>query len=104
VPLRGDDFPSPASTSAPAPIVSCSSSIIVSSVLDEIAPTTVIRHIIDDWFDVIHSVCPIYHHANFLRRLENGDTTRDPVRMCTAENIVLNILITIHFVPSYTKF
>ncbi|EPE30334.1 hypothetical protein GLAREA_13057 [Glarea lozoyensis ATCC 20868] len=45
---RGDDFPSPASTSTLAAVVSHSFSIIVSSILDKIAPTTVIRHIIDD--------------------------------------------------------
>ncbi|MAD81391.1 MAG: hypothetical protein CL912_00375 [Deltaproteobacteria bacterium] len=46
--------------------------------MDQIAPFETIRRIIDDWFSLIHSVCPIHHRANFLKRLGNGNLDHDP--------------------------
>lgn len=36
------------------------------------------KRILDDWFDLIHSVCPIHHRANFLKRLADDDASHDP--------------------------
>lgn len=45
--------------------------------LDQLAPFSVIEEIIRDWFELIHSVCPIFHHATFIERLNHGDLASD---------------------------
>jgi hypothetical protein len=37
----------------------------------------VVAQIIDDWFELIHSVAPLLHRGHFLGRLSNGDATTD---------------------------
>jgi hypothetical protein len=60
------------------------------SALEELGPFPVVMHIIDDWFEAIHSVAPILHRRRFLRRLSNGDAETDPefcglvVSLCAA--------------------
>ncbi|PVH77460.1 hypothetical protein DL98DRAFT_637555 [Cadophora sp. DSE1049] len=75
------DLPStsPTSTSTTAITPNSTSTYLAPlSILDQIAPRETIRRIIDDWFNLIHSVCPIHHRANFLKRLGNGDLDNDP--------------------------
>jgi hypothetical protein len=50
----------------------------VGEVLEQLGQLSQIRQIIDDWFELIHSVAPIVHRGQFLRRLANGDASRDP--------------------------
>ncbi|KAG4421307.1 hypothetical protein IFR04_005609 [Cadophora malorum] len=75
------DLPStsPTSTSTAAITPSSTSTYLPPlPILDQIAPFETIRRIIDDWFSLIHSVCPIHHRANFLKRLGNGNLDHDP--------------------------
>lgn len=65
------------STVVSPPLFSASPSEPVRDVLEQLGPFPLIRQIIDDWFELIHSVAPILHRAQFLSRLENGDATRD---------------------------
>lgn len=34
---------------------------------------------IHDWFDLIHSVCPIFHRGIFLTRLASGEAAQDGI-------------------------
>lgn len=45
--------------------------------LNRLAHPTIIEHIINDWFLLIYSVCPIFHHASFMERLRLGDAAID---------------------------
>lgn len=46
-------------------------------VLEELGPLPIITHLVDDWFEVIHSVAPILHRRRFLQRLSSGDAESD---------------------------
>lgn len=48
------------------------------SALEQLADADTVKRILDDWFDLIHSVCPIHHHANFFKRLADDDASHDP--------------------------
>jgi hypothetical protein len=48
-----------------------------SSSFDQLGPSAIIEQIIHDWFELVHSVCPILHRASFLKRLTDGDVARD---------------------------
>ncbi|CZR68907.1 uncharacterized protein PAC_18808 [Phialocephala subalpina] len=72
--LRSPTGPSVTSPS----IYSESPSELSLNVLDQLGPSTLIRQIIDDWFQLIHSVAPILHRGHFLRRLSDGDASHDP--------------------------
>ncbi len=82
---------SPTSTSTSV-ISPTSTSVYVTPppILDQIAPPEVIRRIIDDWFNIIHSVCPIHHRSSFLQRLAQGNANNDPeflavvISLCSA--------------------
>ncbi|KAL3419464.1 hypothetical protein PVAG01_09686 [Phlyctema vagabunda] len=45
--------------------------------LSGLGPPHVIEHIIDDWFELIYSVCPMLHHGTFTTRLSRGDADID---------------------------
>ncbi|KAH6721627.1 hypothetical protein BKA61DRAFT_591065 [Leptodontidium sp. MPI-SDFR-AT-0119] len=75
------DLPStsPTSTSTTAITPNSTSTYLPSlPILDQIAPPEIIKCILDDWFNLIHSVCPIHHRSNFLKRLADGDVEKDP--------------------------
>jgi hypothetical protein len=44
------------------------------NLLELLAPIPVIRLIIRDWFELIHSVCPALHRTDFLRRLQDSSS------------------------------
>ena len=48
-----------------------------SSSIDQLGPSTIIAQIVHDWFELVHSVCPILHRASFLKRLTDGDVAHD---------------------------
>lgn len=48
-----------------------------SNILEQLGSSSLIRRIIEDWFELIHSVAPILHRGQFLKRLEDGDASRD---------------------------
>src|SRR5450432_1192273 len=50
----------------------------ISSSLGHLGPSAMIEQIVHDWFELIHSVCPILHRASFLKRLTDGDAAHDP--------------------------
>ena len=56
---------------------STSPSELTSEVLAQLGPSSLVRQIIDDWFEFIHSVAPILHRGQFLSRLEADDALRD---------------------------
>jgi hypothetical protein len=39
---------------------------------------TVIKRIIEDWFEFTHSVAPTFHYASFMRRLADEEARTDP--------------------------
>lgn len=87
---------SPVNSSILSPsIYSTSPSEPVGNALEQLGPSSLIRQIIDDWFELIHSVAPILHRGQFLGRLENGDATRDlefcglVVSICAATTVSL---------------
>lgn len=45
--------------------------------LEQLGPPHVIDQIVQDWFELVHSVAPILHRGHFLKRLADGDATRD---------------------------
>lgn len=45
--------------------------------LNRLGPFSLIEHIINDWFELIHPVAPILHRASFLKRLLAGDADRN---------------------------
>ena len=47
--------------------------------LERLAPFPVIEHMIHDWFELIHSVCPIFHRGIFLNRLASGEASQDGI-------------------------
>lgn len=47
--------------------------------VDRLGPPLIIRQIIDDWFSLVHSVCPIFHRAIFINRLESGEAAHDGI-------------------------
>lgn len=81
--------PAPTLTSVTSP-TSTSTYTAPLPILDQIARPDVIRRILDDWFNIIHSVCPIHHRSNFLKRLAEGHTDKDPeflavvISLCSA--------------------
>jgi hypothetical protein len=68
---------SPANSSILSPLYSKSPCEQVGDILEHLGPFSLIRRIIDDWFELIHSVAPILHRGKFLERLGNGDASRD---------------------------
>jgi hypothetical protein len=50
---------------------------VTGDILEQLGPFSLIKQIIDDWFELIHSVAPILHRGQFLGRLESGATLRD---------------------------
>jgi hypothetical protein len=50
----------------------------IPSSLGHLGPSAIIEQIVHDWFELIHSVCPILHRASFLKRLTDGDAAYDP--------------------------
>ncbi|RTE72589.1 hypothetical protein BHE90_012997 [Fusarium euwallaceae] len=63
--------------------------------LNQLGPPHIIAETIEDWFELVHCVSPVLHRASFLRRLANGDASRDPefcnlvVSVCAATISVL---------------
>lgn len=47
------------------------------NILEQLGQFSLIEQIIDDWFELIHSVAPILHRGQFLKRLTDGDASRD---------------------------
>ena len=45
--------------------------------LEHLGPPHIIEQIVQDWFELVHSVAPILHRAHFLKRLADGDAQRD---------------------------
>jgi hypothetical protein len=60
------------------------------SPFEQLGPLAIIQQIAHDWFELVHSVCPILHRASFLNRLTASDAARDPafsalvVSLCAA--------------------
>jgi hypothetical protein len=55
--------------------------------LEHLGPPHVIEHLVQDWFESVHSVAPILHRAHFLKRLADGDAQRD----CEFSDLVISI-------------
>lgn len=49
-----------------------------STFFDQLGPVTVIEQIVHDWFELVHSVCPILHRTSFMKRLTNGEVAHEP--------------------------
>ncbi|RDW75431.1 hypothetical protein BP6252_06573 [Coleophoma cylindrospora] len=47
--------------------------------IHRLAPSYVVEQIIHSWFDLIHSVAPIFHRGIFLTRLASGEADQDGV-------------------------
>lgn len=45
--------------------------------LHHLAPVSVVRQVLEDWFNLIHPVAPILHRATFLDRFDNLNVSRD---------------------------
>lgn len=58
---------------------SVSPSPLAVSLLEQLGPFSLIEQIIHDWFDLIHSISPLFHRGVFLKRLANSRTDNDPV-------------------------
>lgn len=46
--------------------------------IERFVPLPVIQSIVNDWFELIYSVCPILHRSTFLKRLSEGEASLDP--------------------------
>lgn len=72
-------------------------------ILDQLGPPVLIRQIIDDWFELIHSVAPILYRSHFLKRLSNGDSRHDPefcglvISVCAATVVSLKRRSSSHY-------
>lgn len=45
--------------------------------LDELAPASVVRQAVNDWFKLVHPVAPILHRDSFIRQLDAPSTTQN---------------------------
>jgi hypothetical protein len=62
----------------PASLVSPSASASNPSPVEQLGPFAIVEQIVHDWFELVHSVCPILHRASFLQRLTDIDAAHDP--------------------------
>ncbi|KAF2188510.1 hypothetical protein K469DRAFT_565891 [Zopfia rhizophila CBS 207.26] len=45
--------------------------------LDAVAPRAIVKQILDDWFELIHPVAPIFHRGQFIERLSCRESVID---------------------------
>jgi hypothetical protein len=69
----------PSDSQSPASVVVCGT--------DRLAPFPIIENILHDWFELIHSVAPIFHRGTFLSRLAAGEAAQD----CQFSALVISI-------------
>ena len=47
--------------------------------MERLAPLHVVEQIVHSWFELIHSVAPIFHRRSFLTRLRSGEAEHDGI-------------------------